>query len=404
MLTPKQLIDRAAKLRPMLRDQQEEAEKQGFYSQEVHEQMVRDGLYRILQPRRFGGYEFDIPTFFRVVIEIARGDPGSGWCFSLGTGHALPVGSHWSERAQAEVFGPDGDFRAPHRAAPGGSARRVEGGYVLTGRWRYSSGVPYATYFMGTVMLRQETGGSGHPEEIVALVPRGQYTMLRDWGGGNDLGLQASGSNTVLLEDVFVPDHLAISGSWRDQELPADGTPGTKLHGNPMYLGRVAGFYHGELVSVMVGAARAALDEYESVMWGGKGRIPPYLPKYQVSDEQQYFGLATAMSDAAEAILIRAGESYMEYCRAWADEGRPFTVEDDTRLHAMLQHAGHLAVNATEIVFAHNSPDAAKKANRLNRYIRDVLMYRMHHSSKFDVLAQMVGESHFGQPLRSLVS
>src|SRR5690606_4353330 len=99
----------------------------------------------IVQPRLFGGYGFDYVTFYRVMIEIARGHPSVGWCLTLGASHAALIASHWPERAQAEIFGADGHFRAPHRAgANAGTCRRVDGGYVVDGVWGYASGVPGA--------------------------------------------------------------------------------------------------------------------------------------------------------------------------------------------------------------------------------------------------------------------
>lgn len=400
-LTPADLVARAAALRPLLREAQEETEARGYYSEHVHEEIRRAGLYRVLQPRRFGGYEFDVPTFFRVVIELARADPGAGMCFSLATGHAVPVASQWSEKAQIEAFGPDGEFRSPHRAAPGGTARRVDGGFVLNGRWRYSTGIPYSTHFMGGVIVTDpDAPADKPPEQIVAIVPRGQFTMLEDWGAGRDLGMQGSGSNTVLLDEVFVPEHLTVPANWRTQEIPAEGTPGTRLHGNPMYIGRIAALYQGEHVSCCVGTARAALDEHERLLKTQKNRAG--VLRYQSPDDQMAFGRAMTLADSAEATLIRVGEIHMDYCRAWAEEGRPFTPEDEARLHAMLVHVGYQAAQVVEIAFRYNGPDSAKRESPLNRYYRDIAMYGLHGSTKPDAVAQQVAQAHFGLPTRAL--
>ena len=78
-LTPAELIARAAALRPLIRAEQDESERRGHYSEALHLAFKRTGLYRALQPRLFGGYEFDVPTFYQAMIEISRGDPGTGW-------------------------------------------------------------------------------------------------------------------------------------------------------------------------------------------------------------------------------------------------------------------------------------------------------------------------------------
>ena len=132
-LTPQQMIERAVALRPRLIAQQAECEERTYYSQEMHEEFLRAGFYRLYVPRRYGGYGFDVTTYARVFLEIARGCMNTAWCLGLAANHALQVGSWWHERAQAEIFG-DGDFRAASVAAPIGMAIRTEDGWELSGR------------------------------------------------------------------------------------------------------------------------------------------------------------------------------------------------------------------------------------------------------------------------------
>ncbi len=394
-LTPAAMIARAEALRPLLLEQQDEAEVRGYYSEQIHQEFLQAGFSRILQPRRFGGYEFDVPTFFKVMVEISRGDPGTGWCLCLGSGHVLPLASHYSEQAQKEIFGPDGDFRAPHRATPNGTATPVSDGYLVNGVWDYCSGIPYATHFMGTALVTPEGQEPPPGKMIVVVVPQGSYTMLDDWGDGTTLGLQASGSHSVVLKDVFVPSHYTAPFDWLSAE-PLTDTPGLRLHGNPMYLGRVAGFYQGELVSVQVGAAKAALDEYECIMKTKKTLLPPRVQRLEHLDSQRSYGMAMGMIDAAEAILMQVGEKYMTHCRKAVEEGIPFTVADDMRLWGTLQQAGRLSWEATELLFRTASSGAAKKGQRLQRYFRDLAMYRGHVSAQIEELAPMFTKVQFG--------
>ena len=151
-LTPRELVARATALRPRLVELQAETEARTYHSQEIHEEFLRAGFYRTLVPRRYGGYEFDFPTFLRVVIEIARGCMSTAWCFCLAAGHALQVGALFEERAQAEIFG-DGDFRCPAVAAPAGFATRTDDGWELNSTHAYSSWAPYSTHYMGQTFV-----------------------------------------------------------------------------------------------------------------------------------------------------------------------------------------------------------------------------------------------------------
>jgi len=217
-LTPREIVARAAAMRPALLERQAETEERTFYAEDTHRAFTDAGFYRILQPRRFGGHEFDMPTYFRVVIELARGCPSTGWCFCLAGAHVLQVASMYSEQAQREIFGTDGHFAAGARAGGTATARVVDGGYLLNGRWRYSSGVPYSAHHLVHVRIEGEGYADGPAEGAIcwAVAPRDQYEILWDWGGFNDLGLQASGSNTVEMHDAFIPKHWLILDDLRN--------------------------------------------------------------------------------------------------------------------------------------------------------------------------------------------
>jgi 3-hydroxy-9,10-secoandrosta-1,3,5(10)-triene-9,17-dione monooxygenase len=187
-------------------------------------------------------------------------------------------------------------------------------------------------------------------------------------------------------------------GLWSADDLP-DGTYGTRLHGNPMYLGRMMGPYHASLVTTVVGAARAALDEMEEIARARRTRFPPVVSWYEHGDIQRPFGQALMLADTAEAVLIQACEMQMDHCRRWASDGTPFTAEDSLRLWGMLLNAGGLACDAVDLLFRAASSSAAKKGQRIERYYRDCAMYRSHTSSQLANLASGLARLHFGLPM-----
>jgi 3-hydroxy-9,10-secoandrosta-1,3,5(10)-triene-9,17-dione monooxygenase len=117
-LTSQEAIARAAAMRPTLRENRVKAAEEGRYSAELHRAFEDAGFYRLVQPRKYGGYEFGLETYYRTMIEISRGDPGIGWCLTLGTGHTIPLVAHFPEEVVREAFGEDGVFIAPHSATP----------------------------------------------------------------------------------------------------------------------------------------------------------------------------------------------------------------------------------------------------------------------------------------------
>ncbi|MBZ5695783.1 MAG: acyl-CoA dehydrogenase [Acidobacteriia bacterium] len=389
-LTPDEMIQRAIALRPRLLAEQDEAERRGVHSEAIHQEFRKAGFYRCLQPRRFGGYEFDLKTYYRIGIEIARGCPSTSWCLIVGSGHALMLGSYFGEEAQAEGFGPVGDFSAPSVAAPSGTATPVDGGWLVKGKWGYASGAPYSTHFMPSVLILEKPD---EPRAGIALVPRSQWKMLDDWGA--ILGMKGSGSNSIVVEGARVPKSHVIPIDMLNIEL-AGGTPGSRLHGNPMYAGRCLSFFHAELISVMVGLGYAAIDEYEKIIRTKSTLYPPMIPRYLHPDYQRFLGLALGMMNAAKRLVLNAGEVYMEYCRRGAEGGEPFTLEEDLELLASLEHGGRLVWEAVEMLFRTAGSSAAKDGERMQRYYRDASIYRGHLSAQYEMLAQRIALVHLG--------
>jgi 3-hydroxy-9,10-secoandrosta-1,3,5(10)-triene-9,17-dione monooxygenase len=398
-MTPDILLQRARNMRDMLRADQDGADERGCQSQEVQDAFVKAGFYRIVQPRLFGGYEFDYATFYRVMAEVSRGHPSVGWCLALGASHAAIVAAFWPLEVQEEVFGKDGHFIAPHRAVPvKASCRKVEGGYEIEGLWAWCSGIPYATHFIGNVSIEQK---KGPPRQLAFIVPRDRIEVLDDWGGDATLGMRASGSNSVRMKPAFVAEKYVVPagpGLWSAEELP-EGTHGTRIHGNPMYLCRMMGPYHASLVVPVLGAARAALDEFEEISGRRQLRWPPFGSWQESADIQRPFGQALMLADSAEALVTSALDQYMALCRRWAEDGNHFSLEDSLRLWGMIIKAGHMSCEAVDLMFAAASSSAARKGQRMERYYRDCAMYRSHTSSQAANIASGLARAHFGQPM-----
>jgi 3-hydroxy-9,10-secoandrosta-1,3,5(10)-triene-9,17-dione monooxygenase len=393
-LTPREIIERARALRPRLVELQAETEARTYYSEEIHEELLRGGFYRMLVPRRFGGYEFDFPTFLRVVIELAAGCMSTAWCFCLAAGHALQVGALFEERAQAEIFG-DGDFRCPAVAAPAGAATRLDDGWDLNSTHAYSSGAPYSTHYMGQTFVAGETT-NGAPKILLFVAPRDTFTMLDDWG--DTLGLKGSGSHSVRFEHARIPAHFALENTWLVDTDVSNGTPGLLLHGNPMYAGRTLSFFQAELASLIVGGLKGALEEYERILTTRKTQRPPIVPRHLDPDYQRWFGLALGQAATAEAAVIQCAEQYMELCRRTLETGQPFTRKDDLRLNIIAREAVRMSWETMHgLVFRTAGTSASKNGERLERSFRDMAMDWGHFGTIVgDWAARGLAREHLG--------
>lgn len=390
--TKADLVARARGMREMLEAQRIEGEERGYYSQAVHEAFLDAGFYHMLTPKRYGGLELGVDAFAEVLVEIGRADPGAAWCLGLGLGHTLTFASYWPEQAQDEIFNnPLGYFRAPFRFVPEGTATKVDGGYVVNGTWTYCSGVQYASHFQGTA----RTEIDGRETQVVVVVPAGQYEILDDWGGDQILGMRASGSNGVRIDNVFVPDHWVVSMNWRPgdrQEI----APGAALHGNPMYCGRIRSFFLIELTTTIVGGAQGAIDAYGEVLRTKKTPPPKLAPRYLDPNHQRDFGMALMLADASKALLLTAAERYMTAAHDWATGGPAFDDELDMRLRGIVQQAGRLACEAIESVWRTSGSSSARKGNPIEHYFRDAAMWRQHQGTQHMNAAPGLAQAYFG--------
>jgi 3-hydroxy-9,10-secoandrosta-1,3,5(10)-triene-9,17-dione monooxygenase len=378
-------------LRPRLRDEQAATEARGYYSPELHEAFSEAGFYRILIPRRYGGLELDLPTFYRVITSVARGCPSSGWMLALGSAHALQLASYFGERAQEEIFAVPEFVASASFAFENARAEPVDGGYRIRGTWHFCSGVPYATHHMPLVPL---SDGSA---SIVAVVPRDRFRMLDNWG--DLIGLKGSGSHSVVIEDAVVPAHHTITlAEWLAIGVPS--TAGYRLHGNPLYGGSFLAVAMGELNSVQVGAAQGALDEYERLLTRPTRKAAAADGETRAHDAnyQRILGLALSYTDAAYSILMRCGELYHDYAREAMEGGEPFGEARTFRIYGQLMTAHKLCWEAGDMVFRAGSTTGARDGAPLQRYWRDLCAFRTNGIHQLDFRASAIAQAHLGLP------
>ena len=220
--------------------------------------------------------------------------------------------------------------------------------------------------------------------------------MIPDWGDGNIIGMNSSGSNSVRVENVFVPDYCTCSGNWTHNTDTA--APGMYLHDDPLFCGRIYAMYHAGLVIPVIGAAKGALHEYEQILLTKNTYFPPVVPRYTVEEYQRHYGQARALIDSAEAIILQCGQRYMELAERWHRTGEPFTREDDAAMYSMIQVASRMAVEATTELFGAASSSAAKRGTAMQRHFRDSAIYLGHISARHDIVAAEVARMHFGLP------
>jgi 3-hydroxy-9,10-secoandrosta-1,3,5(10)-triene-9,17-dione monooxygenase len=392
-MTPGDIVAIADALRPRLLEEQAATEERTRYSEELHETFRDAGFYRLLVPRRYGGLEVDIPTFYRAMMSISRGCPSTGWMLTLGSGHALQIGSYFSEDAQAEIFG-DGHFVSPASFTfQDALAEPVPGGYRVRGTWHFCSGAPYATHHVGLAPTPEDD------RVVVVVVPRKDFTVLDNWG--DLIGLKGSGSHSIVVEEALIPASHAIPIE-QFLAFDVDSTPGYELHGNPLYAGAFVAFAMGELNSVQVGNAQAALDEFERIITARRTFVPSVgegTSRSENPNDQRCLGLGLAYTDAAYSIVERCGELYTEYAHLAMEEGDLFGEERAFRIYGQLMTAHKLCWEAGDTVFRAASTSGARDGTRMQRYWRDLSAFRTNGIHQLDFKATSIAQARLGLPV-----
>lgn len=396
--TPSELVARARAITPELIDRQAETEERSFYAQDTHEALKEAGLYRMFLPHRFGGYEVDVETFMRVVVEIAAACPSTAWQFTLGSAHVHAVASHYGEEAQQVMLG-DGHFIAASASKPTMTAKRADGGWILNGTIGYASGLPYSTHFLGFVMrpdvdiasMLAQSGAqpragvgfslAGMPGMMTFTAPRDTWRRLDDWG--DTLGLRGSGSHSVCFEnsfvsDVYFLDHFALGAP------VAGGTVGSRLHGNPFYSGRHGALAFTEFAAIRVGMLRGAIEVYRDLLQTKMSIQSPMLRRAQEFDSQRWYGLLLNKYASAEALLWHACREYMQACQRNVSGEAPFDEAEEARLCAITEEASTICWDAMQsIILPTAGTSEFRSGKRLERIFRDMAMSRAHVLNMF---------------------
>jgi 3-hydroxy-9,10-secoandrosta-1,3,5(10)-triene-9,17-dione monooxygenase len=250
-VTYDEAMRRARELVPVLRERAAAAEPGRQMQAETLNDLHRAGLFRFHQPKRWGGMELPFVAIFDIPTEIGRGCASTAWnVANLAIHHWLLA--LYDERAQDEVWGKDPDVLiASGIAYPQGRGRRVDGGFVVSGFWNFSSGVDASDWNMLAVIVRD---GDRVVDHRMCLVPRSDYEIVDDW---QVLGMRSTGSKSVRATEIFVPEHRALC-----MYLARGGSefPGASVNANPLYRVAVTGISSHPLAAAGMGNAQAALE------------------------------------------------------------------------------------------------------------------------------------------------
>ena len=378
-----ELWGRAEQLLPVLRERAAGCET----LRRLPDATLRDfhdaGLFRMQQPRRVGGSELEFAAVVNFGALVARACASSAWnLVNLGSHHLL-LGM-FPPKAQDEVWNVSPDtLIASSFVFPAGRAQRVEGGYVVSGRWPFSSGVDPSDWSM---LAGQIAGAEGEPPEQRAfLLHKSQYVIHDTWHAG---GLRGTGSNDVEAKEVFVPEHRTLAVA----DTKGGPTPGSSVNPGPLFQMPVFGLFPYMLSGVALGIAEGLIDDFAA---GSSGRGKMTGAKIAaVPSVQLRLGEAAAFARASRLFQ----ETNCREAQALIERGEVPDMRAKARYRLEGAYAVDWAVRAVDTMFTLSGASGLYESGHVARAFRDAHAVKQHFSFNTDVAGTTYGRVALGLP------
>jgi alkylation response protein AidB-like acyl-CoA dehydrogenase len=387
--TPKpaigEIVSRATEIGALARRLAQQTEADRKVSPEVVARLRDAGLFKIMQPEIYGGYEYGFEALVPAVAAVAAGCGSSGWVFSLGVVHQWLVAT-FPKQAQDEYWS-DPDAIAAGSYAPIGKAIAVPGGYRLSGSWGFTSGCDHAQWlFLGGMVPPPGEGAAAKPAFF--LLPSSDVRIDDNWF---TMGLAGTGSKNTIVTDVFVPAHRVVSFA----ELLLGTAPGAAVHGNPLYRQSMMSALPFALVAPVLGMAEGALSDFldmakvrttRGAVAGANNRMAEF------ATIQSRVAEATGSIDAARLMIFDALEKALSVAEAGEQAGL------DRRLRNRLSQAFsvRLLVQAVDALFLAAGGQGIFTSKPLQRTWRDAHAAAVHVSMNWDAVSTMYGQHALG--------
>ncbi|HSB97927.1 MAG TPA: acyl-CoA dehydrogenase family protein [Spongiibacteraceae bacterium] len=373
-----QLIDRAHALAPLLRERAASDAQQRQVSAETIQALRDAGLFRVLQPRRWGGFEMEPGAFAEIQIALAAGDMSAAWVYGVVGVHPFQL-ALFDDRAAQDVWGVDNSTLIASTYMPTGRATPVDGGFRFSGKWKFSSGSAHCEW----VLLGGLVGDPQRGDYRTFLLPRTDYSIVDTW---HVLGLKGTGSQDIVVEDVFVPDYRVhdLGAAYKGK------SPGQSVNDGWLYRLSFPLVFGRAVSNGCIGALQALLDAFRN--YGAKRIGTTGAPTARDPDAQLACAEAVVAIDEMTATLHR-NFVRMEY---YARRGEETPIE--LRLQFKYQSAAvaDRCVDSAAKIFKCVGGSGLFETYPFGRIYADLIAARQHVSNQSQVSGRNFGATLLG--------
>jgi len=383
-VTPEVLIERARALVPKLIERGREADRAVRIPDETIAEMKAAGLFRVMQPHRYGGYEMSPRVFYEAQLALAEGCMSTAWVYGVLGVHPWQM-ALFDVRAQDEVWSKDDSTIIASTYMPVGKVESVNGGFRLSGRWSFSSGCEHAEWiFLGGMVPPR--AGETEPHYRTFLVPKSDYKIIRNW---DVIGLKATGSHDIVTDNAFVPEHR----THRTRDDSREARPGLAVNSAPLYTLPFAQVFVRAVSTSCLGGLQGALNAFRASASRQVSRN--FLGRTALDPTAQSVAAETAsMIDLMKLALLRNFDNMM----AHAEQSGQAPVGD--RLLYRFQSAQVVDVCAeyASKLLKSCGGSGIYESHPLTRYFLDIHAGRAHVANNQGPVARNFGGVLLGEP------
>jgi len=379
--TEAEIVARANAMIPWLREKADAVEKARMVPVETIQAFKDAGFFKILQPKRWGGYEMNPNVLNKVLMELARGCPSSAWNVMVLGVHPFEVGL-LDPRCGDELWSEDNTALVSSSYAPFGTVKLADGGYVLNGEWLTSSGCDHAAG--GAFVGGRVTEKSGEVVFRSFWIPAKDFAIEDDWFV---VGLAGTGSKKLLINNVFVPDYRSHAiGAYEDS---------THGHVNNLYKMPFFYVFYAAVSSVIIGMARGMVDMYVEHM------VPRQNLNQAVGAAVQDPFIKGRLGEAYAKIVSSTARVLHNTEEAWsfASKGQLVPLEARIRHFATNQFTGGECFEAAHMIFKKTSTRGVWLSSPMQRQMRDILVGANHITQNQDNIGDLLGGAMLGNAL-----
>jgi 3-hydroxy-9,10-secoandrosta-1,3,5(10)-triene-9,17-dione monooxygenase len=381
-----ELVAAARAMIPALRARAQRQSDNRRLLPETVAEMTAAGFFRVLQPKRWGGYEMDPRVFADIQIALAEGDMSTAWVYGVVGVHAFQI-ALFDDRAAHDVWGADNSVLIASTYMPTGRATPVEGGYRFSGRWKFSSGVEHCQWiFLGGLTAKDEATGKGG-DYCTFLLPKSDYEIVDTW---DVLGLKGTGSQDIVVKDVFIPEYRVHKTS----DAYGGTSPGNAVNTGHLYRYPFVQVFFRAVTNSCIGGLQAMLNDFRAY---GAARITTVgTSTANDPDAQLSCAEAAAAIDEMKCILHR---NYAEI-DAYARRGENPPEEARLLYRYQSSEVADRCLTIAAKMFKSAGGSGLYATQSFGRIYADLIAARQHVSNQSQISGRGYGAVLLGLPNR----